>query len=493
MNLNIDNILLIGSLLLMISVWMGRTSFRFGMPALLFFVIIGMLAGSEGIGGINFDNARIAQFIGIMALNFILFSGGLETQWKSVRPVLSQGLMLSTLGVLLTATLVGIFVHAVTDFSFPEALLLGSIVSSTDAAAVFSILRSKSLALKNRLRPTLELESGSNDCMAYFLTITLTGIVAGKDLNAGSLFVHFLLSFSVGGIIGLAWGIAGKYILNRAGLGFDGLYPVMMIAIMFLSFSTSEQLHGNGFLSVYVAAIYLGNQEYIHKRSIFNVFDGLAWLMQIILFLTLGLLVFPSQVIPVIGTGLLISAFLILVGRPLSVYLSLLPFRMNNRRKLFISWVGLRGAVPIVFATYPMLAGIEKAGLIFNIVFFVSLTSVLIQGTGLPVIAKILGLILPSNIRTSHYAAIFSEYEAKSEIRTVRIEEANPSAGKRIVDLKLPGKVLITMLKRDGQYLLPNGATQLNINDQLTLLAEDKTSLDTALQSLGIILPENED
>ena len=368
MSLTIENIVLVGSLLLFISIIAGKTSYKFGVPILLLFLAIGMLAGSDGIGGIQFDDPKIAQFIGIVSLNFILFSGGLDTNWSEIKPILREGLVLSTLGVLLTAVSMGTFVWLVTDFTVYESMLLGSIVSSTDAAAVFSILRSKSLNLKSNLRPTLELESGSNDPMAYVLTIVFLTLVVNEDQSILSTIPIFLQQMVFGGIAGFIFGKLSKFIINKIKLDFEGLYPVLAIALMFITFSTTDFLGGNGFLAIYICAVYLGNQNLIHKKTILKMYDGLAWLMQIILFLTLGLLVFPTQIYPVIGIGLLISLFLIIVARPVAVFLSLVFFKMKLRRRSYISWVGLRGAVPIVFATYPLIAGIEKANMIFNIV-----------------------------------------------------------------------------------------------------------------------------
>src|SRR5690606_34246428 len=341
---------------LFISIVVGKTSYKFGVPTLLLFLAIGMLAGSEGIGGIYFNDPLYAQFIGIVSLNFILFSGGLDTNWKSVKPILWKGVSLSTLGVVFTALSLGTFVWLITDFTIYESMLLGSIVSSTDAAAVFSILRSKNLALKANLRPTLELESGSNDPMAYVLTIAFLSLVVNQDLSIYSVIPLFLQQMLLGGLAGFVFGRLSKFLINKIQLDFEGLYPVLVIALMFITFSVTSSLGGNGFLAIYICAVFLGNQDLIHKKAIMRMFDGLAWLMQIVLFLTLGLLVFPTHIVPIIGVGLLISLFLILIARPLGVILSLLPFRMKARKRFYISWVGLRGAVPIVFATYPLLA-----------------------------------------------------------------------------------------------------------------------------------------
>lgn len=485
MVLNTENILLIGSALLIVSIFAGKTSFRFGVPTVIFFLLVGMLAGSEGLGGINFQDPKVAQFIGIVALNFILFSGGFETDWRSVRPVLWQGVTLSTLGVILSAVGLGLFVYAVTDFSLYEALLLGAIVSSTDAAAVFSILRSKNLALKSRLRTTLEFESGSNDPMAYFLTIAFTGLVMNPQESFISIIPLFFQQFLIGGALGLLFGWLGKTVINKIRLDYEGLYPVLVIALMFLTFSSTDFLGGNGFLAVYLCALYLGNQDLIHKKTIIKSFDGFAWLMQIVLFLTLGLLVFPSQVFPVIGIGMVISAFLILVARPVSVFLSLLFFRMRNRSRWFISWTGLRGAVPIVFATYPLLAGAEKSQMIFNIVFFISLSSVLLQGTTLPVVARWLHVALPDIKKRRSPVEVLLDEGAKSKYVEIDLEENSPGIGKQIVELHFPKSAIIAMIKREDKYLVPNGSTVLRQNDTLLVLTENDDSLEQVYQRLS--------
>jgi len=491
MNLTTENILLVGSLLLFISIVAGKTSYRFGIPTLILFLAIGMLAGSEGILGIYFDDPKLAQFIGIVSLNFILFSGGLDTSWSSIKPVLWQGISLSTLGVLFTAVSLGLFVWAITDFTLVEGLLLGAIVSSTDAAAVFSILRSKRMGLKHNLRPTLELESGSNDPMAYVLTIAFLSLITHPERSTLSIIPLFILQMSVGALAGFAMGWLSKYIINHIRIVFEGLYPVMVIAFMFFTFSLTDFLGGNGFLAVYLCAVYLGNHELIHKKTIIKMYDGLSWLMQIILFLTLGLLVFPSRVVPLIGIGLLISVFLIVVARPLSVHLSLMPFRMNLARRTFISWVGLRGAVPIVFATYPLLAGIGKADMIFNIVFFVSVTSVLIQGTTFSVLARWLNLSLPEDEKpVDPIEQILNDFE-RSRLSEILIPENSFAVGKKIVDLKFPEFSIIAMIKRGDKYLTPNGSTVLQANDLLIVLSESGEGANCVYRALHLDVPGN--
>ncbi|MDT7828788.1 potassium/proton antiporter [Pricia sp. S334] len=478
MTITIENILLIGSVLLFMSIVIGKRAFKYGVPTLLIFLVIGMLAGSEGIGDIDFNDPRMAQFVGVVSLNFILFSGGLDTNWKTVKPILREGIALSTIGVLLTATSLGTFVWILTDFTIYESMLLGSIVSSTDAAAVFSILRAKSLALKTNLRPTLELESGSNDPMAYVLTISFLTLVLNPEQNLLSILPFFLLQMVVGGLAGFGFGKLTKLIINRLQLGFEGLYPVMVIALMFITFSATDFVGGNGFLAIYICAVYLGNQDLIHKKTIIQMYDGLAWLMQIVLFLTLGLLVFPSEIVPVLGLGMLISIFLILVARPIGVFLSLLFFKMKPGRRFYISWVGLRGAAPIVFATYPLLAGVEKAGMIFNIVFFISVTSVLIQGTTLGVLAKWLNVALPDKAKIPYPTDVLMAENPKTAMKEIKVGEGCYAVDKKIVRLNFPDNAIIAMIKRNGSYVIPNGSTQIEADDVLIVLSDTQDVLD---------------
>src|SRR5690554_7534048 len=437
-----------------------------------------MLAGEDGIDGISFNVPHIAQFIGVVSLIFILFPGGLNTGWKAVKPIVKEGIMLSTLGVLFTALSLGGFVYYVTDFTFYESMLLGSIVSSTDAAAVFSILRSKNLALKTNLRPTLEMESGSNDPMAYVLTIAFLGLVVNQDKEWTSIIPLFLLQMVIGAIAGFGFGRLSKIIINTIKLDFEGLYPVLVIALMFITFSVTDFVGGNGFLAIYICAVFLGNQYLIRKKTILKMYDGLAWLMQIVLFLTLGLLVFPSQIVPVIGIGLVISLFLIFVARPVAVFLSLIPFKMKLRRRFYISWVGLRGAVPIVFATYPLLAGIDKANMMFNIVFFISVTSVLLQGTTLSLVAKWLKVDLPEGqkIVTEHDKLI--DNSPKSVMHEVHVTDNCIAIGNKVVSLGFPKSTTISIIKRQDYFITPDGSTIIEPNDILVVLSDSEDDFD---------------
>lgn len=473
MNITAGNIILIGSVLLFISILAGQRAYKFGIPALVLFLAVGMLAGTDGIGGINFDNPSIAQFIGVIALNFILFSGGLDTEWKSVRPVMWQGVILSTAGVLLTAISTGLFVYwVVPGFSLFEGLLLGSIVSSTDAAAVFSILRSKSLRLKYHLRPILEFESGSNDPMAYLLTIVCLGLVMDPGESVSAALINFFVQIIVGGGAGILFGMGMVWIARHVKLGYMGLYGVMVIALMYFTYAATDKIGGNGFLAVYLAALWLGNHKIPHRAAILSFFDGFAWLMQIILFLTLGLLVFPSQIIPVIGIGLLVSAFMIFAARPLSVFLSLLFFKMPVRSKAFISWVGLRGAVPIVFATYPLIAGADKAGMIFNIVFFISLTSILVQGTTLPLFAKWLKVSEPEEKMIGQKPEI--DPSEVSDLIEITVADGNAYVGRPVSDAPFPDGARITLLRRGDDHIIVTGSTVLEAGDRLIIASQNR-------------------
>jgi potassium/hydrogen antiporter len=486
MSIETGNILLIGSVLLLISVLAGKTIKRLGVPTLIFFLVLGMLAGSEGLGGIYFDNAALAQFIGIVALNFILFSGGLDTNWQSIKPVLWRGVALSTIGVFFTALSVGIFVHFVFGFTIAEGMLLGSVISATDAAAVFSILRSRGIGLKGHLRPLLELESGSNDPMAYFLTISLTSIVVSGSTDFAELIPHFFKEFILGGAIGFVMGKASVWLVNNIEMETDGLYPVLTLGLAIFTYSFTDFVGGNGFLAIYLCAIIMGNSNMVRRRSLIKFYDGQAWLMQIILFLTLGLLVFPSRIVPLIGMGLLISAFLIFVARPIGVFASLGFFKSNIRSKLFLSWVGLRGSVPIVFATYPLLTGIAKADLIFNLVFFISVTSVLLQGTTLSYVAKLLHVAVPSKAKRRIGLDFESGDAIKSEMQELILQEGAKGVGRRIVELQIPPTVNILAIKRTNVFIAPTGSTKLMAGDLLHVLAEDRQSLQLFGQALGI-------
>lgn len=469
-----EYILLGFALLLLLSVLASKISDRFGIPALLLFLLVGMLAGSDGPGGIYFDDAGIAQFVGIVALSLILFSGGLDTDVDAVKAVVWPGVLLSTLGVLITAVVTGLFAMLLFGFSLLTGLLLGAIVSSTDAAAVFSILRSKSISLRGRLKPLMELESGSNDPMAVLLTIGIVQLLLEPATSAGELVTFFIRQMSVGALVGYGMGRIMLTLINRLKLGYDGLYPVLTLALVAFTFSFASLLDGNGFLAVYLAGLIAGSREFIHKRSLLRFHDGLAWLMQIAMFLTLGLLVFPTRLVPVIGAGLLLAAALIFVARPAGIFISLLASRFTLREQTFIAWVGLRGAVPIILATYPLLANVPQAEMMFNIVFFVVLSSVLLQGTTISQMARWLKVDTSSPPKRVYPIEYNSISGIKAELKELTIPQDSEAGGKTLVELQLPAGFLIVLIARDNEFILPGGGTELRAGDTLLVLAEKK-------------------
>ncbi|GIW33623.1 potassium/proton antiporter [Meiothermus sp.] len=381
-------ILLVVSVLLLLSVLATKLGGRLGVPGLLLFLAIGMLAGSDGPGGIWFDNYALAQFVGTVALVFILYSGGLFTRWGTVRPILGPGLSLASLGVLITMLATGAFAYWVLELRWLEALLLGAIVSSTDASAVFSVLRERAVRLRKPLRPLLEFESGTNDPMAVFLTAGLTLLLTQPGISGWQILPLFVQQMLLGLLLGYGLGRASVWLLRYLRLSFDGLYAVLSITLMLLVFSLTAVLGGSGFLAAYVAGVVVGNSDFPRKTALLSFHEGNSWLMEIGMFLTLGLLVFPSQLPSVAPSAILLALFLMLVARPVAVWLSLPTPRFTRNEKAFIAWVGLRGAIPIVLATFPLLAGVEAAQKIFNVTFFVVLFSVLVQGTTLPLAAR---------------------------------------------------------------------------------------------------------
>jgi potassium/hydrogen antiporter len=489
--MSIELLLLIAAVLVLLSILASKVSARIGIPALLLFLVIGMLAGSDGPGGIYFDNPWLAQLLGSTALAYILFAGGLQTEWRVVRPVAAPALALASIGVVLTALAVGIFAHYLIGFSWLEGLLLGAIVSSTDAAAVFSILRSRSTRLKGNLEPLLELESGSNDPMAVFLTIAFTNLLRMPDTPLISIFPLFILQFGLGAVIGWLLGNAAVRFINRLNLSDDGLYPVLTTAIVILVYGLVAALGGNGFLAVYIAGLILGNSSFIHKKSLTNFHDGLTWIMQIMMFLILGLQVFPSRLTAVIDVGLFVALFLMLVGRPLSVFITLIPFKFSFREKSIISWVGLRGAAPIILATFPLLANLPEASNLFHLVFFVVLVSVLLQGSSLPLVGNWLGLnasISPQVEEMPLPERFTSLYNG--QIIEISIPRGSKAHNQRIMDLSLPKNSLVVLIQRDASFIIPRGDVSLRAGDRV-LLATDTESLPTAQAILEGLEPTN--
>ena len=468
--ISIEYILLITCSLILLSVAIAKFSDNLGVPTLLIFLGIGMLAGSDGPGGIYFDDARLAQSIGIIALTFILFAGGLETKWNSVRPIIREASILATVGVLLTAFVIAVISMVLLNLSFLQGILLGAIVSSTDAAAVFSVLRSKNVSLKGNLKPLLELESGSNDPMAVFLTIGTLQLIANSETTVPSIAVMFVYQMTIGGALGLGFGKTMTIILNRLKLPYEGIYPVFALAFAGFVYSATTLLEGSGFLAVYIAGIVIGNSDFVQKKSLIRFFDGLSWLSQIAMFLTLGLLVFPHKIVPVIGSGLIISFCLIFIARPLGVFISLLFSKFSLKERMFISWVGLRGAVPIILATFPLLAGIPGADIIFNIVFFIVLTSVLIQGWSIPSVARWLNLAAPETKRFRSPMEFSGGENSDTQLIDFIVPFNAEMIGKSVVELGLPGDSLIVVISRNDEYIVPSGGTYIEANDTLLIL-----------------------
>jgi cell volume regulation protein A len=394
---SIEALFIIFSALTILSILTIKLSIRFGIPSLVLFLVIGMLAGSDGPGGLYFDNPALVQSFGVTALVFILFSGGLDTEWEGVRPVLWGGLSLSTIGVFLTAISVGWFVSVVQGLSFLEGLLLGAIVSSTDAAAVFMVLRARNATLPRKLANLVELESGSNDPMGVVLTVAIIQLLTTPSTSMAELFWFFMVQMTVGAVLGVGMGELIRWTLNTLKLELTGIYPVLTVAFALLTYGVTAELKGSGFLAVYLAGLFLRRRPVAHRRSLVQFHDGLAWLMQIAMFLILGLQVFPARLLPIAGVGLIVALFLIFVARPLSVHVALAFSGLSFREQSLVAWVGLRGAVPIVLATFPVLAGVRHADTIFHLVFFIAVTSVLLQGPPIPWITKMLRLDRPTS------------------------------------------------------------------------------------------------
>ena len=481
MTFTTGNILLIGAVLLMAGILIQKPGYRFGIPALLLFLVVGMIFGCDGLG-VQFDDVRGAQFVGMVSLSIILFAGGLGTRIKDIKPILAPGIVLSTVGVLLTTAITGIFVWWISGLSWTSihfallpSMLLAATMSSTDSASVFGILGAQKMNLRHNLRPTLELESGSNDPMAYLITTMLVDVlVTGDSVTVVSLLRIFLVQFVLGALFGFAFGRLGVCMLNRLNLDNRALYPIMAVAICFLTFSLTDTLGGNGYLAIYVTGIVIGNEKVSFRRETITFIDGLSWLCQIVMFLMLGLLVNPLEMWQVAGMALLIGLFMIVVARPISVFFSLIPFsNIPFKGKVFISWVGLRGAVPILFATYPVVAGLEDHHTIFNIVFFITILSLLVQGTTITSMAQYLKLSEPLLNDVSDFGVEIPE-DSGSSLKDLYVTSTMLEKGSFVRDLHLPQGQLVMMVKRDNELLVPNGQLELREGDHLLIIQETK-------------------
>lgn len=493
MTISAENVILVCSVVMMAGVLIGKSSYRSGMPLLLVFLLVGMLFGVDGLG-ISFGDVHVAQSIGMVALCVILFSGGMSTSVRSIRPVIAPGLVLSTVGVLVTALVTGLFIFWLSGmpwtnihFALVPSLLLAATMSSTDSASVFGILGSRNVGLRHNLRPMLELESGSNDPMAYMLTIILIEVATvGARLSVGEVVLQLILQFGVGAAIGLAAGWLGVRLARfyqrigghgaSAGSGqATAMIAILVLGSAFLSFAVATDLGGNGYLAVYLCGIVFGNSSFPFRRGVAKFTDGITWIAQIVVFIMLGLLVNPREMLSVAAVSTIIGVFMILVGRPLSVFLSLAPFRkLRLRDKAFVSWVGLRGAVPIIFATYPVVADVEGASQIFNIVFFVTILSLIVQGTTVISSARRLGLIESASASDDDFGVELAD-EHPSSLKTIELSEADLSGGDTLKEMHLPEGSLVMLINRDGRYIVPNGTRRLKAGDKLLIIRESES------------------
>ena len=459
------SLMIICSLVLLICITSTKILYKFGVPILLIFIVLGMLFGSDGIVGIYFDNYELASDICSIALIFIMFYGGFGTNWKMAKPIAVQSILMSSLGVVITAGLTGLFSSIVFKTSLLEGLLIGAVIASTDAAAVFAILRSQKLNLKGSIASILEIESGSNDPFAYMLTIIILGLMSNQGY--GSIVPMLLNQIIVGILASIVLAKLSVYLLRNVMFEIEGFYPIFITAIAILSYSLSEYFGGNGYLSVYITGIIIGNSKIPHKKSIFQFFDGVSWLMQILLFFLLGLLAFPSQMPSVMFKGISISIFMILIARPIATFSILSWFKVPIKEQLFISWVGIRGAASIVFAIFAVTYDVHINYDIFHIIFFIVLFSVSVQGTLIPKVARKLDLIDDdqSVLKT------FNDYKENKSTKLIEftISENSPIANKSIMDSNIPEDILVVMIKRKGDVLVPNGSTVILPGDTLVL------------------------
>ena len=457
--------LIIASVVVLICIFSSKVLYKFGVPSLLIFILLGMVFGSEGIVGIPFENYRIAEQLGSLGLIFIIFYGGFCTNWKIAKPVVGKAVLMSTLGVIITAGLTGLFCRVVLKVSLLEGLLIGSIVASTDAAAVFSILRSQKLNLKDGLASLLEIESGSNDPIAYMLAITILSLIKGGGEQSTLQLLIFQIFFGL--LIGVVLAKVSAWILKNITFEIEGLYPVFVIAIAILTYSMSSWIGGNGYLSVYIAGILIGNSKIQNKKSLVKFLDGISWLMQIMLFFILGLLSFPSHLQSVLVPGILIALFLIFVARPIATFGILSPLKVPLKHQLFVSWVGIRGASSIVFAILAVTNEAVIKSDIFHIVFFVALFSVALQGTLIAPIAKKLDLV----DNDTAVLKTFNDYQEESNTKLVELEitPKNKWVNKTIMNANIPEDILVVMIKRAENVVYPNGSTMIKSGDILVL------------------------
>lgn len=470
----IDKLVLVCGILLVSGVLVTKLSARIGMPVLVLFLLVGMVAGSEGVGGIEFEDYRLTHAIGTLALIMILFDGGLGTSLAAIRLSWKPSVLLATLGVLVTAVITGLAASWILNISMMEGLLLGSIVSSTDASAVFAVLRWGRVGLPNRIASVLEVESASNDPMAIFLTISCIEILLGNVSIGPKLLEFFGTQMLIGGVVGLTGGRAAVWVLNHVELDATGMYPVLASAFALLIYGGVAYLGGSGFLAVYLAGVVIGNHAVIFQQGIRKFHDAIAWLAQIMMFVTLGLLAFPSLLLEVSGRAVLIAIVLMFVSRPIAVLTSLLPFRFTGRELAFMSWVGLKGAVPIILAILPLMLATEEhslqAFLVFDVVFFAVVISAVIQGTSLKSAARWLGLECLRPPEPPVTLEISSLRQLDGQVVDYFVKDDSRAAGLQVRELALPGGVVIALIARGEKVIPPQGITRIHPGDHVILV-----------------------
>lgn len=469
----IFDLLILGALLLA-GVISSKLAFRMGVPALVIFIAVGMILGSDVSGWIYFDDAWLAQLVGTVALVQILFEGGLQTEWRQLRRVVWPALSLATVGVLITVVVTGLLAWLVLGVDLPMALLMGAIVGSTDAAAVFAVIGNQDLP--RRLKYTLEAESGVNDPMAVFLTLLMMGWVQQGPPNPVAAVGFVLWQMGLGAVAGYVVGRVVSWALPRLRLQASGLYPILLFAVAVTTFALVSWLNGSGFVAVYILAVYVGGIEIPYRQSVLRFHEGMAWLAQIIMFMMLGLLVFPSQIPPVALPGLVIAGGLILLARPLAVWVSTLRMGFRWQERALLAWAGLRGAVPIVLATYPLLAGVEGSAMLFHVVFFVVLTSAAIQGATVGRVANWLGLVKGALAPRPVTLELVAMERLNADMIEVELTESFHAVGRRLAELDLPDQVTVSALYREGRVVIPRGSTRLAAGDVLFILAHKEQS-----------------
>jgi len=468
----LNELMLIAAVLLIFAIIFSKIGGRFGVPSLIIFIFVGILAGSDGIGGIYFEDYALAQYIGIVAISYILFMGGLSVNINELKPVFAEGAVLATAGVLVTGLIVGFLGYYILDLTLLECMLLGAITSSTDAAAVFSVLRSKSISLANNLKPLLEFESGSNDPMAVFLTYSVIGLIL-KEISLPYMVWDFFKQMFLGILFGYLIARLAVWFINRIKLEYDALYVVITLATVLLSYSFISLIGGNGFIGVYVCGLTMASLKFVNKNILIKFHDAIGWVMQIAMFLILGLVVNFKDGFAFVWPALAIALILTFIARPIAIFLTTIPFKRSFKEKLMVSWVGLRGAAPIVLATFPLTANIPHAIDIFNIVFFVVIISVLLQGTTIPYMAKLLRVDAP--LLVDHCSILeYGAKDSKNKLIEYCIEKGSEVIGKQLFELNFPAQTLVSLIYKDGEYVVPTGSTVLEANDVLFMLLDAK-------------------